>query len=513
MEGSLPLTGPDLAAGVPLAELPEGRPFAGHAHGEPVVLVRLGADVVALGAACTHYGASLADGLVAGGTLHCPWHHACFDLRSGAATGAPALDPVPRWAVVVKEGRVTVGERLPAQAPGAPPHAPSSVVLLGAGAAGAAAAEALRRLGYAGPVTLVGDEPPSPIDRTNLSKDYLAGTAPEEWVPIRPESWWRARDVSLAVDDPAVSIDTARQTVTTRSGRLLGYGALLVATGAEPVRLSVEGASLPHVFAIRSLADSRAVIAAAAKGRRAVVVGSSFIGLEAAASLRARGVEVDVVGRDRTPLARVLGEEVGRLVQSLHEEHGVRFHAGTSPTAIRPDAVELSDGTRLPADLVVVGIGVRPRTALAEGAGLRVEDGIVVDGLLRTSAPHVWAAGDVARYPEPRLGRLVRIEHWVVAQRQGQAAARAMLGLGTPFRDVPYFWSQHYDLAISYVGHAPGWDSAEVRGSIAARDAAVVYRSAGRILAVATLGRDLQSLALEAAFESGDDRAVEAALA
>jgi NADPH-dependent 2,4-dienoyl-CoA reductase/sulfur reductase-like enzyme len=296
------------------------------------------------------------------------------------------------------------------------------------------------------------------------------------------------------------------------SGRTLSYDALLLATGAEPVRLPIDGANQAHVFTLRTLADSRAIIAAAGAARRAVIVGSSFIGLETAASLRARSLEVDVVSRDRLPLARILGDDLGHFVQQVHEAHGVRFHFGTSPRAIRPEGVELEDGRTLTADLVVLGVGVRPRTSLAEQAGLRVENGIVVDAFLRASAPGIWAAGDCARYPEPRLGTSVRIEHWVVAERQGQAAARDMLGLGTPFQDVPFFWSQHYDVTLAYVGHAEAWDAIEVKGSLAERDAAVVYRRGGRVLAVVTVGRDRLSLAIEAALERGDHAEVEGLL-
>ena len=289
------------------------------------------------------------------------------------------------------------------------------------------------------------------------------------------------------------------------SGRTLSYDALLLAMGAEPVRLAIEGATLPHVFTLRTLADARGIIAAAKVARRAVVVGSSFIGLEVAASLRARNLEVDVVSHDRLPLERVLGAQLGRFVQKLHEEHGVRFHLATSLRAIHPHAVELDNGRMLAADLVVLGVGVRPRTALAENAGLAVADGIIVDTLLRTSAPDIWAAGDVARYPEPRLGTSVRIEHWVVAQRQGQAVARDMLGLGVPFHEVPFFWSQHYDVTLAYVGHANSDAVIEVAGSLPKRDATVIYRHAGRVVAVVTIGRDRQSLAIEAALERNDE--------
>ena len=267
------------------------------------------------------------------------------------------------------------------------------------GAAGAAAAERLRRLGCQGSITLVGDEAPGPVDRPNLSKDYLAGTAPEEWLPLRPPAFYDKIGVELRIGDAAVELDPERRMVTLASGHALVYDALLLATGAEPARLAIDGATQPHVFTLRTLADSRGIIAAAGGARRAVVVGSSFIGLETAASLRTRGLEVDVVSRDRLPLGRILGEDLGRFVQQLHEGHGVRFHLEASPRAIRPDGVELEDGRMLAADLVVLGVGVRPRTALAEKAGLRVADGIVVDDFLRSSAPRIWAAGDCARYP------------------------------------------------------------------------------------------------------------------
>ncbi len=502
------LTGPDLEIGMEMRDLPENTPVIGHAHGEAVVLVRTGAEVRAVGAVCSHYGGPLEQGLVVGSTLRCPWHHARFDLRTGHALGAPALNPIGCYEVEQRGERVIVGLRKPMPKPSSPPSSPRAIVVIGAGAAGAAAAERLRALGYTGSITLIGDEEPGPVDRPNLSKDYLAGTAPEAWMPLRTRKFYEKIGVDLRIGDAASGIDPAGKTVTLASGETLSYDALLLATGAQPVRLSL-GAPSAHLFTLRTLADSREIIAAAGTARRAVVIGSSFIGLETAASLRARGLEVDVVSLDRLPLERVLGEKLGRFVQQLHEEHGVRFYLTTKPRASTPRGVLLEDGRTLQADLIVVGVGVRPRTDLAEKAGLRVDNGIVVDAFLRTSAPGIWAAGDCARYPEPRLGTLVRIEHWVVAQRHGQAVARDMLGLGAPFEDVPFFWSQHYDVTLAYVGHADSWDAVEVSGSLAKRDATVIYRRAGRVLAVVTIGRDRLSLAIEAALERGDVRELE----
>jgi NADPH-dependent 2,4-dienoyl-CoA reductase/sulfur reductase-like enzyme/nitrite reductase/ring-hydroxylating ferredoxin subunit len=506
------LAGPDFATGIAMSDLSENTPVLGHAYGKAVVLVRKGSNVHAVGATCSHYGGPLGEGLVVGETLRCPWHHACFDLRTGEAVGAPALSSIACYEVQRRGDRVIVGQRktLPGAPP--PPSSPGSVVIIGAGAAGAAATERLRDLGYRGPITLIGDELSSPVDRPNLSKDYLAGSAPEEWVFLRTPEFYEQINVALRPGDAAVELNAERKTVTLESGEVLPYEALLLATGAEPVRLPIEGATLPHVFTLRTLADSRSIIAAAKAARRAVVIGSSFIGLETAASLRTRGLEVDIVSRDSVPLERVLGAQLGQFVQQLHEQHGVRFNLSASPRAIHSHAVELDDGRMLAADFVVLGVGVRPRVALAEKAGLSVADGIVVDSFLRASAPGIWAAGDAARYPELRLRSAVRIEHWVLAQRHGQAVARDMLGLGTPFRDVPFFWSQHYDVTLAYVGHASAENDIEVVGSLPDRNATVVYRRAGRTLAVVTLGRDRQSLAIEAALEREDNAAVEALL-
>jgi len=243
-----------------------------------------------------------------------------------------------------------------------------------------------------------------------------------------------------------------------------------------------------------------------------VVIGASFIGLEVAASLRARNVDVVVVAPEARPLERVLGPELGDFVRALHEEHGVRFRLGRKPARIDAGSVTLDDGSAAVADLVVMGVGVRPRLALAEQAGLRLDKGVMVDATLRTSADGVWAAGDIARFFDPRSGRAIRVEHWAVAERQGQHVARAMLGAPDPHAAVPFFWSQHYDVPINYVGHAEGWDSIEVAGSVAGRSCLVAYRQAGRVQAVASIYRDRESLLVEAAMERGDEAAVEALL-
>ena len=280
----------------------------------------------------------------------------------------------------------------------------------------------------------------------------------------------------------------------TSEGRSVPFDRLLLAPGAEPVKLPVPGADQPHVLTLRSLADSRAIIEMANGAHSAVVVGAGFIGLEVAASLRARKIEVHVVAPDRQPLEKVLGPELGSFVRSLHEKHGVVFHLEDSVVSIDGPRVTLRSGSLLSADLVIVGIGVKPRTALAVEAGIAMGDGILVDEHFQTSAPGIFAAGDAAEWPDRIMGEHIRIEHWVVAERQGQVAALNMLGEPKAFRDAPYFWSVHYNSAIRYVGHARRWDATEIEGDLKAGNAVVRYLSDGRIVAVAAIGQDREAL-------------------
>jgi NADPH-dependent 2,4-dienoyl-CoA reductase/sulfur reductase-like enzyme len=307
-----------------------------------------------------------------------------------------------------------------------------------------------------------------------------------------------------------VSVDPVSRSVGLSDGSTRRYGALLLATGSEPVKLNIPGGDRANVFTLRSLADSRRIIARAQGARRAVVVGASFIGLEVAGALRTRGLEVDVVAPDARPLEKVMGPELGDFIRGLHEEHGVRFHLRHTLKEIGEDTVRLDDGSTLPCDLVVAGIGVRPRLTLADAAGVRQDRGIVVDPYLACSVPGIFAAGDIARWPDARTGEPLRVEHWVVAERLGQAAARNILGARAPFRGVPFFWSQHYDVPINYVGHAEKWESTRVVGNVAGRDCLVGFRSGGKIVAVASIYRDQDSLKIEEMMERGDQAAIEA---
>jgi NADPH-dependent 2,4-dienoyl-CoA reductase/sulfur reductase-like enzyme len=354
----------------------------------------------------------------------------------------------------------------------------------------------LRRERYEGSLVIISDDPAPPGDRPNLSKDYLAGNAPEEWVPLRPEGWYRDHAIELWTGTKVVGIDVRAREVELVGGAPLAWDRLLLATGAEPVRLDIPGGDQPNVYTLRSLHDCRAIIAAAQAAKSAVVIGASFIGLEVAAALRARNLEVHVVAPPARPLERVFGAELGDFIRAVHEEHGVVFHLGDIVSAIEGKRVLLKSGDSLKADFVVTGIGVRPRTELAEKAGLDIDRGVKVNEFLETSRPGIFAAGDVARWRD-HAGRSMRIEHWVVAERQGQTAARNMLGARERYDDVPFFWSQHYDLPINYVGHAEHWDELIIDGDIAAKDCLVRYKCDGRVLAVASINRDVECLRAE----------------
>jgi apoptosis-inducing factor 3 len=497
------LTGPDLSQGIPFTDLPDGGMITGHAAGEPVLLVRQVEEIFAIGALCTHYGGPLAEGLVVGDTIRCPWHHACFSLRSGKALRAPALNPVSCWRVARRDGTVFVQDKIEEPGPRrlSSPGLPSTVVIVGGGAAGNAAAETLRNEGFGGKVVMLSADQSGPYDRPNLSKSYLAGSAEEDWIPLRSADFYKAQDIDLRLNTLVAAIDAAGHKLRLSDGTELAYDALLLATGAEPVRLDIPGAGLPHVHYLRTLADSRAIAVKAQSARRAIVLGASFIGLEVAASLRARNVEVDVVAPETIPMERLLGPEAGHFIRALHESHGVRFHLGATAQSIAPQSVALNNRRQLEADLVVIGAGVRPEVGLAEEAGLLIDRSVVVNEYLETSAPGIFAAGDIARWPDRLTGHAIRIEHFVVAERQGQTAARNILGARERFDAVPFFWTEQYDVAIAYVGHAERWDTAEIDGSFMARDCMIAYYRDGKKLAVATIGRDLASLESEVEFE------------
>lgn len=494
----------DFTLGIRADLLLEGVPVAGQVGDKAVLLVRSDGAVHAIGAHCTHHGAPLKDGLVTEGEIRCPWHHACFSLASGDVTAPPALNPLERWQVEQIGDRIFVRDKCAQRDPLAlrgEPHAKlHNVVILGAGAAGSAAAEALRMHGFKGIITIVDPDAAAPYDRTNLSKDYLAGTAPEDWLPLRPADFYAQHGIRRVIDT-AVSIDAKNHVVMLSSGHELSYDALLLATGASAIRPPIDGADRNHVHSLRSLADCKALMQATGPGTKVLIAGASFIGLEAAAALRQRNVDVTVVAPELIPFENVLGPTIGASLMKLHESHGVKFRMNAKLVSIGEASVMLDDGTELSAAVVLLGVGARLDLNVAATAGVAIDNGVLVDDHLETSVPGIYAAGDIARYPEIRNGQHVRIEHWVVAQRQGRVAARNMLGIRAPFTSVPFFWTQHYDVSVSYVGHAPDFTSIRIDGSPDTGYGSASFMRGDTLLAYASIGRDRDSLEIEKEME------------
>lgn len=504
----------DLARGVAVADIPDSGLLAGAVGGEKVMLARWTDDagrvqISALDATCTHNGAALPNGIRTGDSVRCPFHHGCFDLRTGEAVLQPAFLPLRQWHVRVADGIAHVSAAAPAGAPTGttgPVPGPAErventrevrrVVVLGGGAAGFATVERLRRVGYDADLTLLSAEPHVPVDRTKLSKAYLSGQAGAESLPLLPESWYVDHGVGLRLSTRASALDLAGRSVTLADGSVVAFDALVLATGGEPKRPSVPGFDRSDVFVLRSVADADAIIAAAGVARRIVVVGSGFIGLETAAAMRDRGIEVTVVSPEGVPLVAQIGADLGHLVHAVHVGHGVAFRTGKA-AAWTGEELRLEDGSSVPADAVVLGMGVAPRTELAEAAGLAVDDGVVVDAFGETAHAGVFAAGDVARFPDPLTGRAIRVEHWAQAERAGALAAVNLLGGAQPGTEPPYFWSKHWTLNIRYSGHAESTNDAAIDGSVTERDAVVRYSEGGRVTAVAGVGRDREVLELE----------------
>jgi apoptosis-inducing factor 3 len=495
-------TGPDFSQGINLADLSAGGTLAGRVGDDPVLLSNFNGELFAVGGSCTHYGGILADGVNEGNAVRCPLHHACFDLRTGEALRAPALDPLDRWAVEVQGDRAFVRHKLQHEPAQRRSSEVEKIVIIGGGAAGLACAHELRRLGFPGQVTILSADADPPCDRPNLSKDYLAGTALEEWLWLRGDDWYDQNRVDVRLSTEVDHIDPAVRKIHCSSGDEIGYDRLLIATGAEPNRLKAAGFDRPHVHTLRTVADARAITAEARKGARAVIIGASFIALEAAAALRHRGVEVEIVSVDEVPLERVFGREVSEQLQALHERNGVRFHLSSVVEAFDGRALILAGGERVEADFVLVGIGVRPRTAVAESAGAEIDNGVKVDSYLETSVAGIYAAGDIAAYPDPVSGERARIEHWVVAERQGQVAAANMLGERKRYDSAPFFWTEQYGVPIRYVGRGIGWDTVTVEGDVDSGSLVARYFAGGTHCATATIGRDRENLEDELRLET-----------
>jgi NADPH-dependent 2,4-dienoyl-CoA reductase/sulfur reductase-like enzyme/nitrite reductase/ring-hydroxylating ferredoxin subunit len=501
------------------ASLPEGvlKTFATPDEGPKVLLTRQQGQVHAFAPNCPHYGAPLEKGKVVNGKLICPWHHACFKLDSGHLCEPPALDDLPTYAVHEADGRILV--QVPASPPAStdkpeatptaevggtpPPPAAAPVdtrtfVIVGGGAAGEFAAQTLRREGFAGRVVLVAAEDKLPYDRTKLSKAYLAGKAKPETLLLRERDFYNQQKIELLTATCVTGLDLSRQEIQLEGQPPLRYDQLLLAPGATPNRLpNLPGHNLAGVLPLRTQADADALLEATKDAKQVVVIGSSFIGMEAASSLVAEGRQVTVIAQEKVPFERVLGPEIGAMFQKLHADKGVKFAIEAEATALLGEGghvtgVQLKAGQTLPAQAVVLGVGVRPATEFLQATfSLEKDGGLAVDEFLQ-AAENVYAAGDIARFPLAPTGQSTRIEHWRVAQQHGQAAARNMLGRREKFTAAPFFWTQQYGKSLRYAGHAERWDEIIYQGDVAAQDFLAFYVLDNCIVAVAGMNHDTE---------------------
>lgn len=490
-------------------ELADGQMKQVSVEGTDVLLTRVDGQYHAVGAYCTHYGAPLATGVLSGTRVVCPWHHACFSVVSGDQEEPPGLDALPCFEVKVENGQVIVAvpeeatkQRVPGMAK--PDPADQRVfAILGGGAAGAAAAEVLRQEGFKGRVVLIGAESFLPYDRTTMSKGYLAEREKQSGVrPSRSEAFYAEHGIEVLVGKRVAKVRVEARQIEFADEGTLHYDALLLATGATPRQLPVPGAELDGVMTLRTPLDADRIAAAAQAGTKAVVIGSSFIGMECAAALRSRNVQVQVVAMEQVPFERVLGKEVGGLFKTIAEESGVVFHFNAQVDHLagkgKVEKVVLKGGVELEADLVVVGAGVKPVTDYLEGVAKNPDGSVSVDEFMKVvGADRLYAAGDIAAFPDPLSGERIRIEHWRVAGQQGRVAARNMAGHATPFTQVPFFWTRQFNQNLRYVGHASSWDELVVDGDLGQKNFLAYYVKSGQVRAVAGAGRDKALCAIE----------------
>lgn len=461
-----------------------------------ILLARIDGNFYAVGAHCSHYGAPLAKGILNGDRVICPWHNACFSVTTGNQLEPPGLDGLPQYKVRVEGDAIIV--QIPESAQRSmTQHQPEvderTFVILGAGAAGSAAAETLRREGFQGRVVMVTRDRQLPYDRTMLSKTYLQGQADAEAAQLRSADFYQQTDIEVLTGRAITDVDPSTQTLTFADDSILNYDAMLLATGGQARRLKIPGADLDRVLTLRQFADAEQIRDAAQPARQIVIIGSSFIGMEAAASLAQDDCSVTVVSRSSVPFEKILGQAVGQMFQQVHEAHGIQFLLEAQVERFegdtQVDAVVLASGERLPADLVIVGIGVEPVTNYLKGLELNGDRSIPVNQCLQ-AVDNLYAAGDIAQFPNPRTGEQTRIEHWRLAAQHGRIAARNMLGHNVAFEGVPFFWTGQFDLKLRYVGHAEDWDEVIVQGSLAEREFLAFYVKSDLVLAVAGCGRD-----------------------
>jgi apoptosis-inducing factor 3 len=469
-----------------------------------LVLAKVDDRFYAVGGNCPHLKAPLAKGALCGTQLYCPWHHSAFDITTGELQEPPALDCLPTYEVKVQGNEVYVTTISKQKVPNTniTLFPDKTFVIVGGGAAGLMAAQTLRQEGFDGKLVMITKEALPPYDRTMLSKKFLSGKMEAEKLPLRQEEFFEQHRIDLWTGKEVKTVDATTKTILLEDGSQLNYDKLLVATGGEPNSLQLPGANLENVCLLRSEADAERILEKAKAAKRVCIIGSSFIGLETAASLKTLGLDVTVLVKDAVPFEKIFGREIGQWFLDLHTEKGVTMKTATEVESIAGNAkvehVVLKNGERIEADLVVVGIGVHPKTDFLQGVELDEKDGSVrVDEHLQAAAD-VYAAGDIARYPDGRRNEPIRVEHWRLAQQHGYITALNMLGKTCSVDDiVPFFWTNQYDQRLSYVGHAEDWDEVMMDGSVADKKFLAFYLKSGKVQALASMGRDVESNKIE----------------
>lgn len=482
-----------------LSSMPHDRGMLVEHGDEKIVLVRDGDKVRAFGDECPHAGGPLHEGAVCNGRIICPWHKAEFAIADGSLAEPPALHGLQRYAVHVEGDDVYLG--------GQEDHAQNArgksgggiALIVGAGAAGAASAAALREFGYTGRIVLAGQDARQPYDRTSLSKFVLAGDMPPTEVPpLLPDDFFAQHDIERT-ETEVEHLDVRQRRAVFTNGETLDFGTALICPGAKPSKPSIPGIDLAGVHVLRSSADATAIVADLKPGARAVILGTSFIGLEAASSLRQRKIDVAVVGPDGIPFVRQFGEDIGLGLRALHEANGVKFHTGTSAAGLQGDAhvtaVTLENGQTLPADIVLIAIGVKPATDFIHGFEREQDGSVKTDAAMRI-APSIFAAGDIAYFPLPNYAGHARIEHWRVAQQQARIAAMNMAGGSATYDGVPFFWTYHYGKNIEYLGHAESWDNIVMQGNPTDQDFIALLCNEGIVSAVVACNHEHETALL-----------------
>ncbi|ADB41903.1 FAD-dependent oxidoreductase [Spirosoma linguale] len=483
-----------------------------------VLLARANGQFYALHPKCSHYQGPLAKGLLNGHRLVCPWHNACFDIRDGHRLEAPALNGLPTHEVRIEGDQVFVRLTTDKESLENPMSAPDTAnsetyVIIGSGGAGAFAAEGIREGGFTGKIVMLTASGEAPYDRPNCSKDYLQGEAPDEWMALRPEEFYKSYGIEIRTNQPVTALNPITKQIELASGEIIGYDKALLCTGGKPNKLPAVDLALKGVYTLRSLHDSQTLRDLGKQGKRVVIVGSSFIGLEGAMSLRKLGSEVDVVGPETTPFEKILGARIGRVIQGWHEAAGIRFHLGRRLDHLEGEetvnAVVLDNGERLPADFVLIGAGVKPRTDFLKGIPVEKDGGVRTDEYLKIT-DGLYAAGDIVHYPTS--DGIQRIEHWKVAGQQGHVAGLNMAGKETPYQMAPFFWTNQQGKRINYVGHTTQVDDILYDGNPETDESFLAfYVQNNQIKAVAGLKRDQDIIAIRELMQAGKMPSVEAA--